>query len=88
MNITDALSAIRSLDALAEARRRHLCALTATALTDAERSRIVAMAQRENIDTRWATEQALKAELAERARDPNLLLPCERPHCAYVLADR
>lgn len=66
MDTHTAVTALRALDSLPEARRRYLSAIAATAPTDADRARIVVLAKRENIDQRWATEQALKAELDNR----------------------
>lgn len=66
MDTHAAVTALRTLDALPEARRRYLAALAASAPTDQDRARIVVMARRENIDQQWATEQALKAEFDAR----------------------
>ena len=68
MDTPEALAALRSLDALTLPRRQYLASLVATALTNQDRARIVVMAKRENTDQRFATKQALNAELAERAR--------------------
>lgn len=90
MNIPDALAALRTLDGLPEPRRKRLCALAATAPTDADRARIVIMGKRENIDQRWATEQALKAELDDRrawaTRNPEK--PVEAPQKASKRMER
>jgi len=68
VNISDAVSTLRKLDALPELRRRHLVVLAADAPTDADRARLVMMARRENIEVRYAIEAALKAEYSQRAR--------------------
>lgn len=81
MNTPDALAALSELAALSQGRRHYLATVVATAPTDQDRARIVMMARRENIDRRWATEHALKAELDDRrewaARNP--LRPAEGP---------
>lgn len=66
MDVLTAVATLRELDSLSEARRHYLSKLAATAPTDADRARIVTMAKRENVNQRWATEQALKAELDDR----------------------
>lgn len=68
MKTLDALAAIRQLDALPEVRRRYLAVLAADAPSVSDRARIVMMAQRENIEVRYATERAVNAELNSRAR--------------------
>lgn len=68
MQITDALLALRQLDALAEPRRRHLCMLAADARTDADRELIVVKARDEQRAVRANLEAALKADYTARAR--------------------
>ena len=68
VNTTDALAAIRHLDALPEPRRRYLTMLAADARTDADRALIVLEARCENRRTRQQAEADLKAEFQARAR--------------------
>jgi hypothetical protein len=74
MEISEALTAIRELEAIPEARRRYLAALVGTAPTDAERALIVLNARHECRTVREKTEADLRAELAARrdwaARNP------------------
>lgn len=81
MNTTDAAAAIRNLDALPELRRRHLVALAADARTDADRARLVFLAQDENRRVRRQIEAALTAEFSARARwaEGNPERPAEAP---------
>lgn len=74
MEISEALTAIRELEAIPEARRRYLATLVGTASTDADRALIVLNARHECRTVRENTEADLKAELASRrdwaARNP------------------
>lgn len=67
MHTLDALSAIRSLDALPVPRRRHLAALALDAPTDPDRARIVRHAREEERRVRENLEADLKADHAARA---------------------
>lgn len=67
MEISDALAALRELDALPDARRRYLAALAADAPNDADRARLVFLARYENRRVREQTEADLKADYAARA---------------------
>lgn len=66
MTIPDALSAIRKLDALPDARRRHLSMLAADAPRDSDRARIVLEARHEAREARAQTEATLKADYRAR----------------------
>ena len=68
MEISDALTALRDLDALPELRRRYLTMLAADARTDADRALIVVKARDEERRVRADLEAALKADYAARAR--------------------
>ena len=84
MRIPEAVAALRSLDALPDARRRYLCVLAARAATDTERSRIVLEARRESRRVRENLTAALRAEFTARTQSATRAAsrpvePAERP---------